>query len=142
MTVTANLHQRLSSPITLAITSTFESNMNQSTFHLILHHNVIQHASTARSQHVARPCLHGHAAARNGSMIILITWINSLLSIYFKYLWGVSSTTCININISNFYDGFFTQKWRYNNNPYKSLTNKEFFDAIWNQADAAARIRL
>ena len=82
------------------------------------------------------------SAARNGPMSILITWINSLLSIYFIYPWGGASTKFINTKISNFYDGFFTQKWHYNNNPYKSCRNNEFFDAIWNHADAAARIKL
>ena len=75
-------------------------------------------------------------------MSILITWINSLLPIYFINTWGVASTKLINVNISNFYDGIFTQKWDYNNNPCKSAANNEFFNTIWNQADAAGRIKL
>ena len=89
MTCLQNLHHPLSTRITWAITSRFQSNMLQPALSSNLHHNVIQHASTARYQHVAWWRLHGHAAATNGSISILITWINSFWSIYFNNSWGL-----------------------------------------------------
>ena len=49
--------------------------------------------------------------------------------------------SCRVASSSTFYNGFFIKNLHYNNNPYKTTKN-EFFDAIWNKADAAARIKL
>ena len=92
------------------MTSISKSNIHQPMNWSILHRNVLQHASTARSRHVACWYLHGYAAATNQSMNILSIWIDSIFSIYFGNLLGVSLIQCINMKMSHFCNGFFQSK--------------------------------
>ena len=74
-----NLHEVLLSTSTGAFTSRFQPNNHIPTLILIQHQNVVQHASTPRSQHVAWWCLH-----REMGQLVYLSYRSIALYLYIQ----------------------------------------------------------
>ena len=120
--LTCSLHQPMNSPIFLI--------------------NVIQHVSPLRSSSTAWQCLDIFAISKNDSTVILMTSINSILSIFFNNKTAGVSVQVMVTNSYHTWNGFSTQKSHYNNNPYKNGKMGPIFDTFGGTQDAISRINL
>ena len=136
------VHVRLSTPKAVPFKPRFKSNNYHAMLSSTIHRNVIQRLFQSRLPPLVCWCLRGQRYSRNGAINILITWINSILYVYFKAEVAVALQYTIIVNIANIYSGIFGAKSCYNNHQYQRNQKQRIFNTFANERPGFSNIKL
>ena len=136
------IHSTISPVNPWATTVPYQPRKGHSTFHFATHPNDVQHVHKQRSAHFDCQSFDGHESLGNHWNSILVTWSDSILSIFFKSVCAIASHQIIMVIINHYYIGISIQKQPYNSILYKNVCNQRFFNTFWYNYHDSSNINL